>query len=134
MKSLRYSSGLDREKLSELVELATKLLGEIRQGSESSAKAAVGPGGYNWWWIRGIPVIDSIGVEATLPQKEVERLIAAVNKMPDVKAVMGPLELTPSDLGQEPTPDPWKVRTYFGAKKSPEPQPWLPGLAGHTHG
>lgn len=138
MKSLRYSSGLDKEKLSELVTLATKLLEEVRRGSQtsSSSKAPQGTSQfYQWWWIYGVPVIDTIGLEITLGQQEVERLIAVIHKMPDVRDVMGPIELVPSALGQEPTPDPWKLRTSFGAKAGPgPPNPWKEAFTGHTHG
>src|ERR671924_1279011 len=124
MKALKYSSGLDREKLSELVQLATKLLVEVRRGSQqqpsssSSSSRAPGPTtpGYEWWWIYGVPVIDTIGVEAVLKHEEVERLITAIQKMPDVRDVMGPVVLTPGARVQGPFPEPWKLRTSFGGQ------------------
>jgi hypothetical protein len=138
MKALKYSSGLDREKLSELVQLATKLLVEVRQGSQqqpsssSSSSRAPTPTtlGYEWWWIYGVPVIDTIGVEAVLKHEEVERLITAIQKMPDVRDVIGPVVLTPGSRVQGPFPEPWKLRTSFGAQKGPgPPNAWITGFA-----
>jgi hypothetical protein len=135
MQSLRYASGLDREKLSELVRLATKLFDSIRKpkaGSDSS-KAATQYGNYEWWWIYGIPIIEGIAFETVLEHKQVQELISAVSTMSDVKAVMNSLDLTPDGVVQEPEPSPWKVKGAFGARHSPgsirafDPKPDLPG-------
>ena len=125
MQSLRYGSGLDREKLSELVRLATKLFDSIRKpkGNDTSSKVAAQSGDYEWWWIYGVPIIEGIGFDTVIKQEQVQELITAVSTMPDVRAVMSSLELTPS-RAQEPEPGPWKVTGALGAKHDPGPSPW----------
>jgi hypothetical protein len=132
MQSLRYAAGLDKEKLSELVRLATKLFDSIK--AKNAKAAGIVSYDFEWWWIYGIPAIEGIAVETVINSEQVQELIAAVGKNPDVKAVMSSLELTAGSAVQEPDPDPWKLRVAFGAKHNPEPQPWKAGGFGGVHG
>jgi hypothetical protein len=125
MQSLRYAAGLDKEKLSELVRLATKLFDSIK--TKNAKAAAIVSYDFEWWWIYGTPVIEGIAVETVINSEQVQQLIAAVGKNPDVKAVMSSLELTPGSAVQEPVPEPWKMKVAFGAKHGPDPLPWKAG-------
>lgn len=122
MQSLRYSAGLDKEKLGELVRLATKLFDSIKN---KDTKAAVGGSDYEWWWIYGQPAVEGIAFETILKHEQVQELVSAVSKMSDVRAVMSSLELTPGRAVKDPQPEPWKVKGAFGAKHGPgPPNPW----------
>lgn len=47
MQSLRYAAGLDREKLSELVRLATKLFDSIK--AKNAKASAIVSYDFEWW-------------------------------------------------------------------------------------
>ena len=138
LQSLRYAEGLDKEKLCELVALATKLFDAVeRENDSEKATRAIKGYGPAWWWIYGQPAVEAvegIAVEKVLDHEQVVRLVSAVNKMADVKTVLSSFVLVPSGGAvSDPDPNPWKVGLAFGAKHESSPQPWKAGHVGGSH-
>ena len=135
LQSLRYGEGLDKEKLCELVALATKLFDAVeRENDSEKATRAIKGYGPAWWWIYGQPAVKGIAVEKVLDHEQVVRLVSAVNKMADVKTVLSSFVLVPSGGAvSDPDPNPWKVGLAFGAKHESSPQPWKAGHVGGSH-
>jgi hypothetical protein len=123
LEQLKYKEGLDTQKLSELVKLATKLFEGIAKPQAKAAKLSSA-----WWWmIRGTPRPDRIAFEVILEREQVLELINTISKLTEVRNVLSSVEISPG-LASGPEPDPWKVAGSLGA--DPTPEPWKGGAFG----
>lgn len=108
LEQLKYKSGLDRNKLSELVGIATKLLKSVETKTMGISVEELIP----WWWILGTPDPDRLVFKGILETEQLQGLISAISNMPEVKNALGSLEFTPG-LAKESA---WLVTGSFGAK------------------
>ena len=118
LEQLKYKSGLDREKLSELITLATKLFDRVQNQEAKSANMRV----FKRWWIRGIPAPDGIGFEVIVTREQISELINVIDELSEVRNVINTLEVTPGLVSGPAPPHPWKVTGSLGA--DPDPHPW----------
>lgn len=115
MDALKHGGGLDKEDLSELVKIGSKLMQEIRKGAGTDRAASGLQVMIPWWWKYGQPAISGIAFEAVLDQKGIQNLVEVVNKNKDIANSIH-IELTPAVTSMGPEPEPWRVVGKIGAK------------------
>jgi len=124
--ALKFSSGLDRNKLSELVKIATHLFegvdqkdatSEMNTGTSLGAKSTLS---VFRWWIYGVPALDRIGFQSTVTEKGIQTIVNNISNKSNVKAALDRIELIPGSISAQggSQPIPWMVKGSLGAKSS----------------
>jgi hypothetical protein len=119
LEQLKFKSGLDREKLSELLNYADGLLDGLETGGNPEATSFRPP---PRWWIKGTPPVwDSIGFEIYLDKEQILELVNRIDADTRIKYILGKIEISPG-FRSGPLPDPWKLKGSLG--DGPVPDPW----------
>ncbi len=120
LEQLKFKSGLDREKLTELLGYADQLFDGLEQSGSTGNRSFIP---VPRWWVKGTPPIwDSVGFEIFLEKDQLLELVKRIDSIPKIKYVLDTIQISPG-IVNGPLPDPWKVKGSLGA--GPVPDPWL---------